>query len=157
MHVCVRVHQTTTKYQGFPPLSRPGAWAYPDMLEVGRMPSLIEDRTHFGAWVITSSPLILGYDLNDEASTGRVWEIIANPEALAISQTWAGHPGRLVKSWQPTTASDGSGREALPDGLGDGMWGTALWAERCNPADPAEGGFSYDPPTQVGPDCVPAG
>ena len=25
----------------------------------------IEDRTHFGAWVIVSAPLILGYDVRD--------------------------------------------------------------------------------------------
>ena len=34
--------------------------AYPDMLEVGRMPNVVEDRTHFGAWCIVSAPLILG-------------------------------------------------------------------------------------------------
>lgn len=104
--------QTTTKFQGDPPLARPGTWAYPDMMEVGRMASTQEDRTHFGtrsesrtspnllappyscvrclpstqaggfdrahlslagAWVITSSPLILGYDLNDESITDRIW------------------------------------------------------------------------------------
>lgn len=43
---------STRPYLADPPLSRPGAWAYPDMLEVGRMPSFEEDRTMFGAWVI---------------------------------------------------------------------------------------------------------
>jgi alpha-galactosidase len=32
------------------PLSRPGCWAYPDMLEVGNLASFEEDRAHFGAW-----------------------------------------------------------------------------------------------------------
>lgn len=29
--------------------SRPGGWAYPDMLEVGNLKNATEDRTHFGA------------------------------------------------------------------------------------------------------------
>lgn len=90
---------TTTKFQGEPPLSRPGQWAYPDMMEVGRMANYNEDRSHFGAWVITSSPLILGYDLNDESITDKIWDIISNQEAIAINQQWEGHPGRLVKEW----------------------------------------------------------
>merc|ERR1712232_1276568 len=51
--------QSTKPYLGDPPLSRPGAWAYPDMMEVGRMPNVTDDRTHFGAWCIISAPLIL--------------------------------------------------------------------------------------------------
>eukprot|EP00463_Aulacantha_scolymantha_P002806 TRINITY_DN354_c0_g1_i2.p1 TRINITY_DN354_c0_g1~~TRINITY_DN354_c0_g1_i2.p1 ORF type:complete len:275 (+),score=54.55 TRINITY_DN354_c0_g1_i2:496-1320(+) len=87
---------TTTKFQGVVPLSRPGQWAYPDMMEVGRMANHAEDRTHFGAWAITSSPLILGYDLNDESVTDKVWDIISNQEVIAVNQQWEGHPGRLV-------------------------------------------------------------
>merc|ERR1719350_168440 len=88
--------QRARAYQGDPPLSRPGTWAYPDMLEVGRMPSLQEDRAHFGLWVITSSPLILGLDLANRSDVDRVWEVIANPEAIAINQAWAGHPGWMA-------------------------------------------------------------
>merc|ERR1712216_221478 len=50
---------TTPVLTGDKPLSRPGAWAYPDMLEVGRLHNFSESRTHFGAWAIMSSPLIL--------------------------------------------------------------------------------------------------
>ncbi len=88
--------QTTRKFQGDQPLSRPGCWAYPDMMQVGRMKDAIEDRSHFGAWVITSSPLILGHNLFDEKLVNRVWPIIANKRAIEINQDWAGHPGRLV-------------------------------------------------------------
>ena len=89
--------QTTRKYQGNPPLSRPGTWAYPDMLEVGRMPNFNEDRSHFGAWCIVSSPLVLGHDVNDESTVDKIWSIISNKEAIAVNQGWEGHPGRLVK------------------------------------------------------------
>ena len=45
------------------------------MLEVGRMKDAVEDRSHFGAWVITSSPLILGFDVQDSATFARVWDV----------------------------------------------------------------------------------
>eukprot|EP01061_Rhynchopus_euleeides_P036023 TRINITY_DN606_c0_g1_i3.p2 TRINITY_DN606_c0_g1~~TRINITY_DN606_c0_g1_i3.p2 ORF type:complete len:418 (+),score=148.79 TRINITY_DN606_c0_g1_i3:47-1300(+) len=88
---------TTVKFLGEPPLSRPGSWAYPDMLEVGKLANHKQDRSHFAAWCIVSSPLILGYDLLNEATTDAVWDIISNKEVIAVSQTWAGHPGRHMK------------------------------------------------------------
>mmetsp|Transcript_13218 Transcript_13218/g.23511 ORF Transcript_13218/g.23511 Transcript_13218/m.23511 type:complete len:436 (-) Transcript_13218:97-1404(-) len=88
--------QSTKKFQGQVPLSRPGCWAYPDMLEVGKLEDELEDRAHFGAWVITSSPLILGHNVTDEDTNRRIWKIIANEAAIQINQDWAGHPGRLV-------------------------------------------------------------
>ena len=81
------------------PLSRPGCWAYPDMLEVGVAPmSFVESQTHFAMWAITSAPLILGFDLHDSEVVNANWAIIANKEVLNVSQTWAGHPGYLVKN-----------------------------------------------------------
>lgn len=89
-------------------LSKPGCWAYPDMLEVGCQdgpggsagdPGMnhAEMRSHFGAWAIISSPLILGLDVNDDAAMDEVWPIIANPEAIAVNQAWAGHSGSPFK------------------------------------------------------------
>ncbi len=75
------------------------------MMEVGRMKSFAEDRSHFGAWVITSSPLVLGYDLTDTSVTDRVWSIISNTEAIGINQAWAGHPGRRIAAWTPNGTS----------------------------------------------------
>ena len=49
------------------------------------------DRTHFGAWVVVSAPLIMGYDVIDRSITDRVWDILTNTEAIAVSQTWAGN------------------------------------------------------------------
>jgi len=88
------------------PLSRPGCWAYPDMLEVGRMPehNVAESRSHFSAWAIVSAPLVLGFDLRDQKQMSAAWPIISNEEVMKISQTWvtgsASPSGRLVKSWQ---------------------------------------------------------
>ena len=60
----------------------------------------LESRTHMGMWVVTSAPLILGFDLSDDKAVEQNWDIIANPEVLRVSQSWEGHPGRLVKNWK---------------------------------------------------------
>ena len=48
-----------------------------------------------------SSPLVLGLDLRQTAAVAHVWPIIANKEAIAINQAYAGHPGWLAKQWDP--------------------------------------------------------
>lgn len=50
------------------PLSRPGCWAYPDMMQIGNFKGeeptrSYEEQTHFGLWSIISSPLVLGFDM----------------------------------------------------------------------------------------------
>jgi len=126
--------QTAIKFLDYDnPLSRPGCWAYPDMLEVGNLPDYNQDRAHFGAWVVISAPLILGFDLTDQTKLTQVWDIITNREAISISQTWAGHPGMLVKSWNPS----------------DSPTQTYLWAVSCNAGDATQVGFSYDSTNQA--------
>lgn len=88
-------------------LSRPGCWAYPDMLEVGCQHgpggagdpglTLAEMRSHFGAWVIVSSPLTLSHDLRNDTVMDLVWPVISNKEAIAVNQAWAGHSGSPFK------------------------------------------------------------
>ena len=81
--------QTTIRFQTWEaPVSQPGCWAYPDMLEVGRVRSGgagSEDpgwnRAHFGAWCIVSAPLVLGMDLTDE-KLDPVLDVIGNKLAL---------------------------------------------------------------------------
>lgn len=97
--------QTTIPFQDeVKPLSQPGCWAYPDMLEVGRINGadgkldLPWNRAHFGAWCVISAPLILGLDLSQLQGLPEVVDIITNKEAIAVNQAWAGHPGRMVWS-----------------------------------------------------------
>merc|ERR1712137_50605 len=97
-------------------LSTPGCWAYPDMLEVGcehgpggsRDPglSMAETRSHFGAWVIVSSPLTLSHDVNDDTIMDQIWPIIANTEVIAVSQSYAGHSGSPFKSSESLVVLD---------------------------------------------------
>lgn len=95
-------------------VSQPSCWAYPDMLEVGRVvepaPGTFYswNRAHFGAWCIVSSPLILGMELSDEI-LAPVLDIIGNTEAIAVNQAWDGMPGMLVKVWQPSIIPDAFG------------------------------------------------
>jgi len=131
---------STMKFQGDPPLVGPGTWAYPDMMEVGRMANVQEDRTHFGAWVITSSPLIMGYDMNDESITDRIWPFISNTEAIAINQAWAGHPGRLVKSWTPSP----SGPTPSPSDPSE-----YVMAASCDEGSATQKSWSYESATKA--------
>jgi hypothetical protein len=77
------------------------------MLEVGRITggSFAWQRAHFGAWCVVSSPLILGLDLDDTRTLASIIPFITNPEAIAVNQNWAGHPGQLVAEFAPDTAS----------------------------------------------------
>mmetsp|Transcript_11182 Transcript_11182/g.33380 ORF Transcript_11182/g.33380 Transcript_11182/m.33380 type:complete len:439 (+) Transcript_11182:269-1585(+) len=115
-----------------PAISRPGCWAYPDMLEVGNFgyargaandQPFVESRTHFGAWCVVSSPLMLGLDVTDADRLDAVWPILSNAEAIAVNQAWYGHPGRLVvdgggyQVWAKLMAN--SSQAALAINLGD--------------------------------------
>lgn len=55
--------------------------------------SLVEQATHFHAWAIASSPLVLSHDVTDSAISDAVWPLISNPEVLEVNSAWAGHSG----------------------------------------------------------------
>lgn len=76
------------------------------MLQVGNLPTFEQNRAHFGAWVVISAPLYLGFDLRNRTLLESMWPIIGNTEAIAVNQQWSGHPGWLVKAWTPQGASD---------------------------------------------------
>ena len=60
------------------PISQPSCWAYPDMLQVGNLPTFEQNRAHFGAWLIISAPLYLGFDLRNRTLLESMWPIIGN-------------------------------------------------------------------------------
>ena len=59
----------------------------------------IEDISHFGAWCITSSPRILGYDLSKDDITDTVRDIIKNERAITVNQDWSGSPAHFVRDF----------------------------------------------------------
>ena len=133
--------QTATRFlDADAPLSVPGCWAYPDMLEVGRVAEPGADagttsggwnRAHFGAWCVISAPLILGLDITNEAQLTPILPIITNAEAIAVNQQWAGHPGRLVRTW-PNAGPNST----APSGY--------AWGEACSAADATQRGWAFD-------------
>jgi hypothetical protein len=52
-----------------------------------------KSRSHFGAWAIVSSPLVLSHDVNDDAITDEIWNLISNREVLEINQVYVGDSG----------------------------------------------------------------
>ena len=89
------------------------------MLEVGNLANATEDRSHFGAWVVASSPLILSFNLSDRSRLERVWPFITNRELLAVNQD----------SWgiQASVVDLGDGSQVLVKPLSDGAFAVALW------------------------------
>lgn len=55
-------------------------------------------RANFALWSISSSPLILSFDLTDQNKTAEVWDIISNRALLDINAAWAGDAGQLVRT-----------------------------------------------------------
>jgi len=121
-----------------PPLSGPSTWAFPDGLQAGRFSgpwNASEDRYAFGMYCVTSSPLVLGHNITDGATNDRVWPVVANVEAIAVNQAWAGHPGRRVSAWGGGAAA----AEAV-------RWpaGRAAYDVPCVPSDATQTGWSYN-------------
>eukprot|EP01052_Picozoa_sp_SAG31_P025121 SAG31_NODE_2184_length_6244_cov_3.004882_3_plen_224_part_00 len=101
----------------------------PVLLECGMVeeprdsPDLLWNRAHFGAWAISSSPLVLGADLSNTTLLKQILPIIGNPEAIEINQAWHGHPGMLV--------------------AGHGYEGKYVVLETCSDNDETQRGWSY--------------
>lgn len=90
------------------------------MLEVGiGSMTFVEWRSHFAAWCIVSSPLVLGLDMTNDTLVDSVWPIVANPEALAVSQTYYGFSGTVYAASNVTVnlcTGDAAAEAALADG-----------------------------------------
>jgi len=64
--------------------SGPDGWNDPDMMEVGNLPTLEENRSHFAMWAMLSAPLVIGTDV--PAMKPEIRDILANPQLVAIDQ-----------------------------------------------------------------------
>lgn len=91
-------------------LARPGCFAYPDNMVIGTNHwhadplNEPESYTHFGLWSITSSPLILSLDLNNQTAMDFAWPIISNKEGIAVNQIWAGEAGNVFSQANTTVS-----------------------------------------------------
>jgi alpha-galactosidase len=77
----------------------PGGWNDPDMLEVGNLATLAENRSHFAMWAMLAAPLIIGTDV--PGLKPEIRAILANGRIVAIDQDalgiaafkWIARPG----------------------------------------------------------------
>ncbi len=64
--------------------SGPGHWNDPDMMEVGNLATLGENRAHFAMWAMLSAPLITGTDVR--VLKPEIRALLTNKEIIAIDQ-----------------------------------------------------------------------
>jgi alpha-galactosidase len=93
----------------------PSCWAYPDMLMIGvgstcagdtcasdepPLPTIIEQRTHYGLWSILSSPLTLSMNFANSSLVDSVWDIVTNVNVIAVNQAWTNNApgGQLIQN-----------------------------------------------------------
>jgi alpha-galactosidase len=79
------------KQAGLRKYAGPGHWNDPDMMEVGTLPSVNEDRAHFAMWAMLAAPLIAGNDVRTMTAATRA--ILTNRDVIAIDQDSLGISG----------------------------------------------------------------
>lgn len=94
----------------------PHGWNDPDMMEVGNLASVGENRAHFAMWAMLAAPLIAGNDLRAMSKDTR--SILINPEVIAVDQDTLGILGFAYRR-EP-------GLEVWFRPLADGDWAMAL-------------------------------
>ncbi|MEJ2299161.1 MAG: alpha-galactosidase [Woeseiaceae bacterium] len=71
--------------------SGPGHWNDPDMMEVGNLETLGENRAHFAMWAMLAAPLIIGTDVRSLDPDIRA--VLTNEGVVAIDQDPLGIQG----------------------------------------------------------------
>ena len=82
----------------------PGHWNDPDFLELGigefklngSDAALRMNEAHFALWAVTSSPLIIGFDLRVPAP--QLVALVSNAAALRVNDAYAGSAGDFVRN-----------------------------------------------------------
>lgn len=104
------------KQDGLRRYAGPGHWNDPDMLEVGNLTDLRENRSHFALWAMLAAPLIVGADV--EGLTPEITRILTNPHLVGIDQDRLGIQGF---AWYRT-----SDLEIWARPLADDRWAIAV-------------------------------
>jgi Alpha-galactosidase len=98
------------KQAGLRRYAGPGGWNDPDMMEVGNLPTLAENRSHFALWAMLAAPLIAGTDVI--GIKPEIAAILTNPRIIEIDQdplglqgfTWIRTPE--IEVWARPLADD---------------------------------------------------
>jgi hypothetical protein len=81
-------------FNGLWQFAGPGQWNDADMLQVGNLPDIKEDKVHFSLWSILTSPLMAGND--PRSMSDAVRNILIAPEVIAVNQDPRGFQGYKV-------------------------------------------------------------
>lgn len=76
--------------------SGPGYWNDPDMLEVGNLPTLGENRAHFIMWAMLNAPLIVGTDVRELEED--ILSLLTNEEIISLNQDKLGIQGLPMRT-----------------------------------------------------------
>ncbi|KAJ3117515.1 hypothetical protein HDU96_006444 [Phlyctochytrium bullatum] len=94
--------------------SAPGGFNDLDMLEIGNGGMTTEEyRSHFSAWVVAKSPLLLGNDVR--IMSEELLSIVSNPEVIAINQDPLGLAAHRVWKSKFTVTVNGKKEEKFLD------------------------------------------
>ena len=81
-------------FNGLWQFAGPDSWNDPDMLQIGNLKSVAEDKVHFSLWAILAAPLMAGNDLRIMSDT--VKNFLLAPEVIAINQDLRAQQGYKV-------------------------------------------------------------
>jgi hypothetical protein len=87
-------------FNGLWQFAGPGHWNDPDMLQIGNLKGIeedrkeIADRAHFSLWCILAAPLMAGNDLR--TMSDKVRKVLTAPELIAVNQDRRGVQGYKV-------------------------------------------------------------
>ncbi len=81
-------------FNGLWQFAGPDSWNDPDMLQIGNLKSVAEDKVHFSLWAILAAPLMAGNDLRIMSDT--VKNFLLAPELIAINQDSRAQQGYKV-------------------------------------------------------------
>ncbi|MHC4518009.1 MAG: sialate O-acetylesterase [Planctomycetota bacterium] len=118
-------------FNGLWQFAGPGHWNDPDMLHVGNLKHIDDerrdtaDRAHFSLWCILAAPLMAGNDLRTMSEKTR--KVLTAPEVIAVNQDRRGIQGYKV--------SAENGREVYNKPLADGTTAVLLLNKRREKAD----------------------
>ncbi|HVZ96712.1 MAG TPA: NPCBM/NEW2 domain-containing protein, partial [Chitinophagaceae bacterium] len=81
-------------FNGLWQFAGPGHWNDPDMLEVGNLDNIVQDKLHFSLWCILAAPLMTGNNLIEMPDSVR--NILTAKEVIAVDQDPRGFQGYKV-------------------------------------------------------------
>ena len=109
--------------------ARPGCLPYPDFmsLDVGQQ----RNASLFGLYAVMGVPMIMSFDVRDDAQLLPLWETLTNEEVLRVHQDGTAAVGTLLAKFAPHAEGD-------PE---------FAWAEDCDPGEPLQQGWAFDSAT----------